>query len=259
MKIYYKIQIDLFKTPHLRIDAEEFAEHFSIFRIKETWFFLFKQKKDIINACHYLKRIKLQWQLSYQIRIHKDEIGKYPGYFPGIPSNYGIIKDNVVNEGSMKKRQILKDLDTEHIIVTKSLRDILTNFNNKFVFEEILGREGNIFYKWIINTTVEEPVSVSKISQLNIISKSDEIFFVVSDGRYFVSENTARSIFENDIAFYNKISHSNKLYKIPNQIIVSPKLLELLYDNRIKGFNEKEISGVVLSENSNRKISLCMI
>ncbi|MDX1958313.1 MAG: hypothetical protein SFU98_07050 [Leptospiraceae bacterium] len=238
MKVNYKIIVDHLDQPQLIKSANEFVQVFSEFRKGQTWFFQFEDKLSLVKALEILRTKNLIWDLVYELSIEEDEITHFPCYLLGLPTLYLQSNDDILYEKKLQRKQIFKEVQTDKIIVNEKVKNILESHSSSFDFQRIKSNKNNNFYILTIHEFLKEPIAVANVTQLNTINKEDELYFLVSDGRYFISKEKVLELEHLGILKYNLLRHNDKIYKVPNGLVMSPLMIQVLMKNKILGYND---------------------
>ncbi|WP_028973191.1 hypothetical protein [Spirochaeta cellobiosiphila] len=250
MKVNYRIEIDPLDNNQYMEDANQFAIQFSSSRIEKTWFFKISDKKELLKAKTFLESQSFDWEIIYEFELSNDEIDDYSAYFPGIYSDYKILKNSIVLERRVRNYDIINDLDSNRIILSEKTQKVLENIVEGLKFIPVESDKSKLFYFLENVIALSSPINVVKASEINLINSSDNLYFIVSDGRYYIHGALEQEIENAGIVMCHSMRYQDVSYDVPPYLIMSRKIVKSLINNNIKGLNNTDRFLPILNKNN---------
>jgi hypothetical protein len=238
MEIMRQIEAELYSLDGILPGGSEFITRFAPYRIDRTTTYIFSDEHLFRDALSLLSQYGLKATTYYIFRLNQDEIKAYPALYIGIHNIDGLLIDDQVNERKLGKADMAKDYQSERIVITLRVKNLLERMSKGMKWEPVEGMTGREFILMNVEEYLPEPVIVPSPVYIGPNENPPGTYAVQSDGRDVITNANIAKLKNVGIAVSGDVRVKEEVMKWRPRLIASGEIVQALQSAKVKGLLE---------------------
>lgn len=238
MKIKHLLKVKLYDV-HTGIlpGGEEFSNKYGAFRVGPTKTrFMFTDKQALADAISFLEKNGLKAEHIYSFELEPDEVKDYPAFFLNFESLFDLLVEGRVDLDVMGEREIAKDYQTGHLVVSLRVRKILEGVTRAIQWTSLGMTDGQEWFTMEVTKRLPEPVIIPFPIEVEQNETRPDTYTVMNDGRNVITQASMLTVKRFGLCLADQIKVELKVLKRwPIPIVSSGIVIHALQSAGVKG------------------------
>jgi hypothetical protein len=238
MEIMRQIEAELYSLDGILPGGSEFITRYAPYRIDRTTTYVFSDEHLFREAMSLLLQYGLKATTFYIFKLNQDEIKAYPAIYIGIHNIDGLLIDDRVNERQLGQAEMAKDYQSERIVVTLRVKNLLERMSRGLKWEPVEGMAGQEFILMSVVEYLPEPIVVPSPVYIGPNEYPPGTYAVQSDGRDVITNANIAKLKGVGLAVSEDVRVEEKSMKWRPRLIASGEIVHALQSAKVKGLLE---------------------
>lgn len=238
MEIMRQIEAELYSLDGILPGGDEFNTRYASYRTGRTTTYVFSDEHLFREAMSLLSQYGLKATTFYIFKLNQDEINAYPAIYIGIHNINGLLIDDRVNESQLGQAEMAKDYQSERIVVTPRVKNLLESMSRGLKWEPVEGMAGQEFFSMSVVEDLPEPIVVPSPVYIGPNEYPPGTYAVQSDGRDVITNANIAKLKDVGIAVSEDVKVKEKVMKWRPRLIASGEIAHALQSAKVKGLLE---------------------
>jgi hypothetical protein len=238
MEIMRKIQAELYSLDGILPGGSEFITRYAPYRTGRTTTYVFSEEHLFRDAMSLLSQYGLKAKTFYVFELNQDEIKAYPAVYIGIHDIDGLFVDDRVDDGRLGRFEMAMDYQSERIVVTLRVKDLLERISRGLKWEAVEGMAGQELVLMSVVEHLPEPIIVPSPVFIGPNEYPPGTYAVQSDGRDVITNANIAKLKGVGIAVSEDVRTKEKVMKWRPRLIASGEIEYALQSAKVKGLLE---------------------
>jgi hypothetical protein len=238
MRTLHVIEAELYGAEGALPGAEEFMVAYAEDKTGPTTTYVFRDVRRMEDAAALLAEHGLKHTDFYIFDLEADEVSAYPAFYLGVHVVWNLFAHGTVDAAPLDEFDIVKDYETEHVVVSTEVRKILEDTTSGLTWSAVTGTDGQQRFLMMVTTDLSDPIDIPAPVEIAKNKYPIGTYSVRSDGRDVITMSNVSTLAETGIAVSHEARIPSGIVKWRARLLASGRVVSALRSAGVKGILE---------------------